>query len=95
LRETAKRSPILSFAAGHRYDIGVARLYTDLVSLNEDVQGKAGSSLLAQRLYEDNKNQVDQGTQAPIELTRANATVAVSRQALITAEGLVRSRNSS
>src|ERR1700720_3579402 len=69
---------------------GIARLYTDLVSLNEDVKVKQEALLLAQRLYEDNQNQVEQGTQAPIEVTRANAAVAVSRQALITAEGLVR-----
>ncbi len=69
---------------------GIARLYTDLVSLNEDVKVKQEALVLAQRLYEDNKNQVDQGTQAPIEVTRANAAVAVSRQALISAEGLVR-----
>jgi outer membrane protein TolC len=69
---------------------GVARLYTDLVSLNEDVNVKQEALRLAERLYQDNKNQVDQGTQAPIEVTRANATVAASRQALITAQGLVR-----
>src|SRR5216684_715760 len=69
---------------------GIARLYTDLVSLNEDVKVKQEALRLAQRLYEDNRNQVEQGTQAPIELTRANASVAASRQALITAEGLVR-----
>ena len=69
---------------------GIARLYTDLVSLNEDVKVKQEALRLAERLYEDNKNQVEQGTQAPIEVTRANAAVAVSRQALITAEGLVR-----
>ena len=69
---------------------GIARLYTDLVSLNEDVKVKQEALLLAERLYEDNKNQVEQGTQAPIELTRANAAVAASRQALITAQGLVR-----
>src|SRR5436190_16090433 len=69
---------------------GIARLYTDLVSLNEDVKVKQEALRLAERLYEDNKNQVNQGTQAPIELTRANAAVAVSRQALITAQGLVR-----
>lgn len=69
---------------------GVARLYTDLVSLNEDVKVKEQSLRLAERLYEDNRNQVDQGTQAPIEVTRANAAVAASKQALITAEGLVR-----
>src|SRR5882724_5502250 len=69
---------------------GIARLYTDLVSLNEDVKVKQEALRLAQRLYEDNRNQVEQGTQAPIEVTRANASVAASRQALIVAEGLVR-----
>jgi outer membrane protein len=69
---------------------GIARLYTDLVSLNEDVKVKQEALRLAERLLEDNKNQVDQGTQAPIEVTRANAAVAASRQALITAQGLVR-----
>ena len=69
---------------------GIARLYTDLVSLNEDVNVKQEALRLAERLYEDNRNQVEQGTQAPIEVTRANASVAASRQGLITAEGLVR-----
>ena len=69
---------------------GVARLYTDLVSLNEDVKVKQESLRLAERLYEDNKNKVNEGTLAPIEVTRAQAQVAASRQALITAEGLVR-----
>lgn len=69
---------------------GITRLYTDLVSLNEDVKVKRESLVLAERLYEDNRNQVEQGTQAPIEVTRANAALAASRQALITAEGLVR-----
>jgi outer membrane protein len=69
---------------------GIARLYTDLVSLNEDVHVKREAVRLAERLYEDNKNKVDQGTLAPIEMTRAQAQVAVSRQALISAEGLVK-----
>jgi outer membrane protein TolC len=69
---------------------GIARLYTDLVSLNEDVKVKQEALRLSEQLYQDNKNQVDQGTQAPIEVTRANAAVAASRQALITAQGLVR-----
>ncbi len=68
---------------------GIARLYTDLVSLNEDVKVKRESMRLAERLYEDNKNKVDQGSLAPIELTRAQAQVAATRQALISAEGLV------
>jgi len=69
---------------------GVTRLYTDLVSLNEDVKVKRETLRLAQRLYDDNKEKVDQGTLAPIEVTRALAQVAASRQALISAEGLVR-----
>ncbi|MGJ5818127.1 TolC family protein [Paludibaculum fermentans] len=69
---------------------GISRLYTDLVSLNEDVNVKRESLKLAQRLYDDNRNKVDQGTLAPIEVTRARAQVAASQQALISAEGLVR-----
>jgi outer membrane protein TolC len=68
---------------------GIARLYTDLVSLNEDVKVKREALRLAQRLYDDNKDKVDQGTLAPIEVTRAQAQVAVTQQALISAEGLV------
>jgi outer membrane protein len=68
---------------------GIARLYTDLVSLNEDVKVKRETLRLAQRLYEDNKHKVEQGEQAPIEVTRAQAQVASSQQALISAEGLV------
>jgi outer membrane protein len=68
---------------------GIARLYTDLMSLNEDVKVKTEALRLAERLYEDNKNKVDQGTLAPIELTRAQAQVAVNRQAVISARSLV------
>src|SRR5271167_807431 len=68
---------------------GIARLYTDLVSLNEDVKVKREALRLAQRLYDDNKIKVDQGEQAPIEVTRAQAQVASNQQALISAEGLV------
>jgi outer membrane protein TolC len=68
---------------------GIARLYTDLVSLNEDVKVKREALRLAERLYEDNKNKVQQNQQAPIEVTRAEAQVASNRQALISAEGLV------
>ncbi len=57
---------------------GVARLYADLVSLDEDLKVKQESLREAEQLYEDNKNQVEQGTQAPIELTRASAVVSAS-----------------
>jgi outer membrane protein len=69
---------------------GITRLYTDLVSINEDVKVKRESVRLAEQLDEDNRNQVEQGTQAPIEVTRANAALAASRHALIMAENLVR-----
>ena len=68
---------------------GIARLYTDLVSLNEDVKVKREAVRLAQRLYEDNRHKVEQGEQAPIEVTRAQAQLASNQQALISAEGLV------
>jgi outer membrane protein len=68
---------------------GIARLYTDLVSLNEDVKVKREALRLAQRLYEDNQHKVEQGQQAPIEVTRAQAQVASEQQALISAQGLV------
>ena len=69
---------------------GVIRLYTDLVSLNEDLRVKRETLTTAQRLAEDNANKVDQGTLAPVELTRAQAQVAAARQDLVNSEGFVR-----
>jgi outer membrane protein len=69
---------------------GVVRLYDDLVSLNADLRVKQETLATAQRLLEDNKNKVDQGTLAPIEATRAEAQVAASQQDLINSQGYVR-----
>ncbi len=66
---------------------GVVRLYTDLVSLIEDAEVKRETLALANRLYEDNKQKVEQGTLAPIELVRALAEVAAARQDLANSEG--------
>jgi outer membrane protein len=66
---------------------GVIRLYIDLVSLVEDVQVKQQTLALAERLYQDNKEKVDQGTLAPIELVRAQAQMAASRQDLANSQG--------
>jgi outer membrane protein TolC len=66
---------------------GVIRLYTDLVSLIEDVQVKQETLALSERLYQDNKEKVDQGTLAPIEVVRAQAQMAASRQDLANSEG--------
>jgi outer membrane protein TolC len=69
---------------------GVSRLYYDLVSLVEDVGVKQQTLALAQKLYEDNKTQVDQGTLAPIEMVRAQALISAGRQDLANSEGLER-----
>lgn len=68
---------------------GVIRLYYDLVSLNEDLKVRRQTLALAERLYEDNKAQVELGTLAPIELVRAQAQVAAARQDLANSEGYV------
>jgi outer membrane protein TolC len=51
---------------------------------------KEQTQATAQRLYTDNQSKVEQGTLAPIELTRAQAQVAAARQDSINAEGFVR-----
>jgi outer membrane protein len=68
---------------------GVVRLYTDLVALYEDVKVKEETLASAEKLYSDTKAEVDEGTQAPIELTRANAQVYSIRQDLINSRGLL------
>jgi outer membrane protein TolC len=67
---------------------GVIRLYTDFVALSEDQKVKRETLELAEKLYSDVKAQVDEGTLAPVELTRANAQVFSARQDLINATGL-------
>jgi outer membrane protein len=69
---------------------GIIRLYYDLVSLKEDLRVKQATLALAQKLYEDNKLQVEQGTMAPIELVRAQALIAAGRQDLANSDGLER-----
>ncbi len=67
---------------------GVIRIYTDFAALCEDEKVKQETLDLAQKLYADVKVQVDEGTLAPVELTRANAQVFSARQDLINARGL-------
>ncbi|HXE74185.1 MAG TPA: TolC family protein [Candidatus Xenobia bacterium] len=61
----------------------VKRSYWELVFAIEDVKVKEQSVALAEKLYEDNKRQVEIGTLAPIEVVRAEAEVARTRQDLI------------
>jgi outer membrane protein TolC len=67
---------------------GVVRLYTDFVALYEDEKVKQETLTLAQKLLADTQAQVEIGTLAVVELTRANAQVAAARLDLINARGL-------
>jgi outer membrane protein len=69
---------------------GTSRLYFDLVSLGENISVKQESLRAAQKLYDDDKDQVDQGTLAPIELVRAQALLTSSQFDLVQAQGLYR-----
>jgi outer membrane protein len=61
----------------------VMDLYWDLVSFNDDVKSKQQSLAYNQKLYKDNRRQVEIGTMAPIEIVRAEAAVASSEQDLV------------
>lgn len=60
----------------------VMSLYWQLVAFNEQVKVAQEAVAAAQRLYEDNKRQVEVGTMAPIEVTRAEAQIAAADQQL-------------
>jgi outer membrane protein len=67
---------------------GVVRLYTDYVALYEDEKVKQETLALAEKLLADTQAQVEIGTLAVVELTRANAQVASARLDVINARGL-------
>ncbi len=67
----------------------IQNLYWDLVSYNEDVRVKQQSLALSEKLYNDNKRQVEIGTLAPIEIVRAEAEVAARQQDLTASITLV------
>jgi outer membrane protein TolC len=67
---------------------GVVRLYTDFVALTEDEKVKQETLTLAEKLLADTQAQVDIGTLARIELTRAQAQVSSARLDVINARGL-------
>jgi outer membrane protein len=64
----------------------VVQLYWTLVAANLNVDVKTQAVTVSQKLYEDNKKQVEVGTLAPIEIARAEAQVAADQQALVTAQ---------
>ena len=67
----------------------IVQAYWLLVSANEDVEVKRKALALAQKLYSDNKKQVEVGTLAPIEIVRAEAEVAADEQALVSSQTVV------
>ncbi|MFL6451028.1 MAG: TolC family protein [Bryobacteraceae bacterium] len=64
----------------------VLNLYWDLVSFNEDLKARRNELATAQSLFEDNKKQVQIGTLAPIEVTRAESQVYASQQDLLVSQ---------
>ncbi len=64
----------------------ILNLYWDLVSFNEDLKARKDELATAQALYDDNKKQVQIGTLAPIEVTRAEAQVYSSQQDLLVSQ---------
>ena len=64
----------------------VVNLYWDMVSFIEDLRVKRQALELAKKLYEDNKKQVEIGTLAKIEVTRAEAEMASREQDLTISE---------
>lgn len=61
----------------------VLNLYWDLVSFNEDMRIKEQAVEAAQKLYDDNKKQVELGTLASIEVTRAAAELSSTKEELL------------
>lgn len=64
----------------------VVSQYWNLVSYNEDVKVKRQALTLAEKLYNDNKKQVEIGTLAPIAIVQAEAEVAARQQDLVVSE---------
>jgi outer membrane protein len=61
----------------------VLNLYWDLVSFNEDLHSRQEETRTAQQLFEDNKKQVELGSLAEIEVTRAEAQLYTAKQDLL------------
>ena len=61
-------------------------IYWDLVSAYEDLRVKNETLSLAERTLADNKQQVELGSLAPVEITNAESQVASARQGVIVAQ---------
>jgi outer membrane protein len=91
IRIAANEQKIGSLLFRHQLTLtvyGVIRLYTDFIALCEDERVKQEAAALAEKLFADTKAQVEEGTLAQVEMTRANAQVFSTRQDVINARGL-------
>jgi outer membrane protein len=64
----------------------VLNLYWDLVGFHEDLTARKQELVTAQQLFEDNKKQVELGSLAEIEITRAEAQLYTAKQDLLVSE---------
>jgi outer membrane protein len=64
----------------------ILNLYWDLVAFRQDVQARQRELEAAQQLVQDNRRQVELGSLAEIEITRAEAQVATSEQDLVVSQ---------
>ncbi|HST09265.1 MAG TPA: TolC family protein [Terriglobales bacterium] len=64
----------------------IQNMYWDLVNAYENVKVQQDALALADKTLSDNKKQVEIGTLAPIEIVRAQSTVATNQQSLIVAQ---------
>jgi outer membrane protein len=62
--------------------------YWELVYARENVQVQQQAVTVAEKLYNDNKKQLEIGTMAPLDVTRAESELATNRQNLIVAQTL-------
>ncbi|MDP9147258.1 MAG: TolC family protein, partial [Acidobacteriota bacterium] len=60
--------------------------YWELVYARENVKVQQQAVAVADKLYNDNKKQLEIGTMAPLDMTRAESEVATDRQNLIVAQ---------
>src|SRR5690348_1435118 len=64
----------------------VINAYWELVYARENVQVQQQAVSVAEKLYNDNKKQLEIGTMAPLDVTRAESELATDRQNLIVAQ---------
>jgi len=60
--------------------------YWELVFARENVKVQQQAATVAEKLYNDNKKQLEIGTMAPLDVTRAESELATDRQNLIVAQ---------